>query len=693
MSAHYAVRDGVALIALDNPPVNALALAARQGMVASIEAAAADAAVVALVIHGAGRVFSAGADIGELGTALALEEPTLWSVLAAVESSAKPVIAALHGGAFGGGLELALAAHYRIAAAGTRVGLPEVKIGIVPGAGGTQRLPRAVGLDRAIKMIVSGDPLDCEQLTDTRLFDAVTGEDLLEFACRFARAAAARGGPHPRVRDWSVAHANAAALFERARIDVGEEGRYPAKRRCLQLLQAAIDQPFEAGLALEIEALSELVRTDCARSLRHIFLAERAAKRIEGASPDGRSRKIERLAVVGAGTMGSGIAVSFLGAGIPVVLIDSSEAALRRGLHAIHSRFESGVRKGRMTEETMQRCLKALSISSELAEAGSADLVIEAVFEEYAAKEEVFRRLDALMKPGAVLASNTSTLDIDRIAALTSRPQDVLGMHFFSPADVMKLLELVRGKRTAPEVLSAAMEVASRIGKIAVVAGVCDGFIGNRMLEEYLRQAGFLLDLGCLPWQIDRAIEQFGFAMGPFRMIDLAGNDISWAIRQRRRREHPEQRYSSSADLLCERGRFGQKCAAGWYDYRPGDRTAHPSPEVQALLGAHTARLGVPARALSDQEIVERLVFALINEGANLLADGIAARASDIDLVYLYGYGFPRWRGGPMFHADRIGLRRVLQSIEDFSRGYVGESWAAAPLLRRLAETGGTFTA
>ena len=691
MSAQYAVHDGVALIALDNPPVNALALATRQNIIAGIGAAAADAAVVALVIHGAGRVFSAGADIGELGTALALEEPTLWSVLAAVESSAKPVIAALHGGAFGGGLELALAAHYRIAAAGTRVGLPEVRIGIVPGAGGTQRLPRAVGLDRALRMIVSGDPLDCEQLTDTRLFDVVTGEDLLECACRFARAAADRGGPHPRVRDWTVPQVNAEALLEAARADADDGDHYPAKRRCVQLLQAAIDQPFEAGLALEIETLSELVRTDCARSLRHVFLAERAARKIEGASPDGGSRKIERLAVVGAGTMGSGIAVSFLGAGIPVLLIDSSEAALRRGLHAIHSRFESGVRKGRLTEETMQRCLTALSISSELAEAGSADLVIEAVFEDYAAKEEVFRRLDAVIRPGAILASNTSTLDIDRIAAVTSRPQDVLGMHFFSPADVMKLLELVRGKRTAPDVLSAAMEVASRIGKIAVVAGVCDGFIGNRMLEEYLRQAGFLLDLGCLPWQIDRAIEQFGFAMGPFRMLDLAGNDISWAIRQRRRREHPEQRYSRSADLLCERGRFGQKCAAGWYDYRPGDRTAYPSPEVQSLLGAHTASLGVPARAVSNQEIVERLVFALINEGANLLADGVAARASDIDLVYLCGYGFPRWRGGPMFYADTVGLPQVLRSIERFALGYEGGSWVSAARLRELSDADGRF--
>lgn len=692
MNAKYEVRDAIAVVTLDNPPVNALSLATRRDVVAGVDAARRDASVRAIVIIGAGRMFSGGADIAELGTPQAAQEPTLRTVLEALEGSRKPVVAALHGAALGGGLELALAVNYRIAAQGTSVGLPEVKIGILPGAGGTQRLPRAIGLERALDMVLSGKPVKCEQLEGTRLLDAFAQDDLLTFACSFARAVAVCDTSHPRVRDWKVeAPPNAAALLEAAHLGLGDGEQSLAHRRCLEALRAAISSTFEAGLAVESAALAELAQSPSSRALRHIFFAERAARKVPGIAAEVARRSIERVAVIGAGTMGTGIVICFLDAGIPVTLIETNEEALGRGLETIRARYRSAVSKGRLRSDEMERRLDALQPTTAMAEAGAADLVIEAVYEDYSAKERVFRLLDDLLEPGAIMATNTSTLDVDRIAAVTARPQDVLGMHFFSPANVMKLLELVRGKRTAPGVLATAMDVAARIGKVAVVAGVCDGFIGNRMLEQYVRQAGFLLDEGLLPQQIDRAIEGFGFAMGPFRMNDLAGNDISWAIRKRRRQENPRFTYSATGDLICEIGRFGQKCGAGWYDYEPGDRTAHPSAEVAALLAAHVRALGVPRHPIGELEIVERLVFALINEGAEILEEGIAARASDIDLVYLNGYGFPRLRGGPMFYADTVGLRNVLQSIHRFAQGYQGESWVPAPLLCRLAGVGGRF--
>lgn len=691
MSARYAVDGGVAVITIDNPPVNSLSAPTLRDIVAGLDAAEADAAVDAIVIIGGGRMFSAGADITELGAPGASDEPTLWTTLDAIESSEKPVIAAMHGAALGGGLELALAAHYRIASRNTSVGLPEVKIGILPGAGGTQRLPRAVGLETALNMILSGGPVACDSLSRTRLFDRVTDEDLPTFACAFARSAAARGGPHPRVRDWSMMEPNAQPLLELARLGIGDSRQAQAARRCVDALEAAVGKPFEEGLALELEAFSALTQTPESKSLRHIFFAERAARRIDGVTPDISGRASERVAVIGAGTMGTGIAMCFLDAGIPVTLIELKRDALERAVEAIRSKYESGIRKGRLSAGQVQQRMQALRPGVDMADAATAGMVIEAVYEDYSAKEAVFRRLDAVAKPGAILASNTSTLDIDRIAGFTSRPRDVLGMHFFSPANVMRLLELVRGSHTAPEVLKSAMDVATKIGKIAVVAKVCDGFIGNRMLEQYARQAGFLLDEGLSPQRIDQAIERFGFAMGPFRMNDLAGNDISWAIRKRRRQEKPEFTYSGAGDLICELGRFGQKCAAGWYDYEPGDRTAYPSKEVESVLAAHVARLGLPARRIEDREIVERLVFALVNEGATLLEEGIAARGSDIDLVYLNGYGFPKSRGGPMFYADTIGPYNVVRKIRRFARGYRGESWSPAPLLCRLAESGGRF--
>lgn len=694
MSTQYTVRDRVAVVTLDNPPVNSLSARARRVLVDALEAAEQDPEVAGIVIRGAGRIFCGGADITEFDTPKMASAPSLWTVLEVVENCEKPVVMAMHAAAVGGGLELALAAHHRVAAAGTVLGLPEIKIGICPGAGGTQRLPRAVGLETATNMILSGNPVACEQLSQTRLLDEVVAAgELLEVACDLARRAAAGGGPYPRIRDWSIEHPDGEGFLELARMGAGDPEIQPAAQGCIKALEAAVRGPFERGLKIEFELFQALMLTPQARALRHVFLAERAAGKVAGIGPQIRRRPIERVAVIGAGTMGAGIAMTFLDAGIPVTLIETREQALDRGLEAIRGNYERSVKKASLRAEHMQERLDLLQPTLAISEVARADLVIEAVFEDYGAKEAVFRQIDALAKPGAILATNTSTLDVDRIAAVTSRREDVLGLHFFSPANVMKLLEVVRAARTHAEVLATAMALAARIGKVAVVAGVCDGFIGNRMLEQYGRQAGYLLDMGLLPQEIDRAIERFGLAMGPFRMADLAGNDISWAIRKRRLAEHPGLTYSRSADLLCEQGRFGQKSGAGWYDYRPGDRTARPSVAVEALLAEHVRSIGLPKRKVTEREIVERLLYALVNEGARVLRDGIAARASDIDLVYLNGYGFPRWRGGPMFHADSVGLYNVLRSVRRFARGYQGQSWEPAPLLIDLVEAGGTFSA
>jgi 3-hydroxyacyl-CoA dehydrogenase len=686
MSADYQVQNHVAVITLNNPPVNGLGLATRTAAVEALQRAEGDPAVKAIVITGAGKAFSGGADIREFNSPKALTEPTLHTLIRTAESSAKPVVAAIHSVCMGGGLELALGCNYRVAVPGAQVALPEVKLGLLPGAGGTQRLPRVLGLEASLDMIVSGNPVPSEKLAGT-VFDEVfpAGTDLVSAAVDFANKVA-EVRPLPKVRDRKVEHADAQGFLNAARAKVkAAAGAFPAPLECVETIAAAVELPFEEGCKFERERFIHLTQTVESKALRHAFFAERAAGKIPDVPADTPTRDIKSAAVVGAGTMGGGIAMNFANAGIPVTILEMKQEALDKGLATIRKNYENTVRKGKLTPEKCEQRLALVKGTLSYGDIAQADIVIEAVFEDLNVKETVFRQLDASMKPGAILASNTSTLDLDKIAGFTKRPEDVIGLHFFSPANVMKLLEIVRGAKTGKDVLATALALSKKLKKTGVVSGVCDGFIGNRMVEQYIRQAGFLLDEGALPQQVDQAIEKFGFAMGPFRMGDLAGNDIGWYIRKRRAVEMPGLAYSKTADLLCEQGRFGQKTSAGWYDYQAGDRTPHPSQAVNDMIVQHSKDLGVERRAISDEEIVERLVYALVNEGAKILEEGIALRASDIDMVYLSGYGFPLYRGGPMFHADTVGLPKVLAAIEGYARGYHGEAWAPAPLLQRLA--------
>ena len=692
MSVNYKIHESIAVLTLDNPPVNGLGLSTRRGLLESLTKALDDSQVRGIVVTGGKRAFSGGADIREFNTPQAEQEPTLPTVIAAFERSSKPVVAAIEGLALGGGLELAVGMNYRVANARAALGLPEVKLGILPGAGGTQRLPRAVGLEAAVNMIVSGTSVTAAQLANTRLLDRVVEGDALEAAIVLAQEVAQGNSVLPKVRDWKIEHPNAEGFLGFARTAVAAaSANYPAPLKCLDAIEAAVKQPFDKGIQVEREAFALLVMTPESRALRHGFFSERAASKIADIGPDLPLREIHRVGVIGAGTMGGGITMNFLNAALPVILLETRQDALDRGLATIRKNYENSARKGKLSAEQVEQRMALITPTLSYDDLKDADLIIEAVFEEYAVKQSVFNQLDAVAKPGAILASNTSTLDVDRIAAFTKRPQDVLGTHFFSPANVMKLLEVVRGEQTAKDVLATVMALAKKIGKTAVVSGVCDGFIGNRMVEQYGRQAGFLLDEGALPQQVDRAIEKFGFAMGPFRMGDLAGNDIGWAIRKRRAVEQPDLTYSKTADLLCELGRFGQKTGAGWYDYKAGDRTAYPSPLVNEMIEKYSKDIGVTRRAISDEEIVERLLYALVNEGAHILQEGIAAKASDIDIVYLAGYGFPIWRGGPMFHADSVGLYNVLVAMRRYAKGYQGGGWEPAPLLVQLAEAGQSF--
>jgi 3-hydroxyacyl-CoA dehydrogenase len=693
MSADYQVIDDVAVITLNNPPVNGLGLATRTAAVEGLRRAALDPDVKAIVITGAGKAFSGGADIREFNSPKALTEPTLHTLIRTVEDSAKPTVAAIHTVCMGGGLELALGANYRVALPGAQIALPEVKLGLLPGAGGTQRLPRVLGLETALNMIVTGTPVLSEKLAGTKLFDELlpAGADLVAGAAAFARRVA-DVRPLPKVRERQVEHPDASAFLAAARARVkAEAGPFPAPVECVETVAASVEKPFEDGLTFERERFIHLTQTTESKALRHAFFAERAAGKVPDVPADTPVRDIRSAAVIGAGTMGGGIAMALANAGLPVTIVETTQAALDKGLATIRKNYENTVRKGKLAPEKAEQRIALIGGTLDYADVARADIVIEAVFEDMGVKETVFRRLDAIMKPGAILASNTSTLDLNRIASFTARPQDVIGLHFFSPANVMKLLEIVRGAATGKDVLATALALAKKIKKTGVVSGVCDGFIGNRMVEQYIRQAGFLLDEGALPQQVDAAIERFGFAMGPFRMGDLAGNDVGWYIRKRRAIESPDVKYSKTADLLCEAGRFGQKTGAGWYDYEAGDRTPRPSAWVDEMIVKHAQDLGIARRAISDEEIVERLVYALVNEGAKILEEGIALRASDIDMVYLSGYGFPLFRGGPMFYADTLGLRAVLAAIEKYARGYHGEAWTPAPLLVRLAQEGKTF--
>jgi 3-hydroxyacyl-CoA dehydrogenase len=690
----FEIKDGIAVLTLDNPPVNSLGVELRQALMAGVERANADPKVAAIVLIGSGAGFSGGADIREFGTPKAVAHPNLRTVLSEIEESAKPVIAAVGGVCMGGGLELAMACHYRVGVPRGKIALPEVKLGLLPGAGGTQRLPRLLGVEAALNMIVSGAPVASEKLKDTPLFDAFSDGDLRDSALRFARRVIAEKMPPKKVRDLQLDMPNAEAYFQFARNTVKSvAGPYPAPLACIEAVAAAVEKPFEAGLKRERELFTTLMLSPESAALRHIFQAERAASHILDVPDDTPIRSIAKVGVIGAGTMGGGITMSLINAGLPVVLLETQADALDRGLANIRRNYQGALKKGKLDEAGLVKRLALITPTLDYALLRDVDLVIEAVFENMDVKRGVFETLDGVIRPGAILASNTSALDLDEIANFTRRPQDVIGLHFFSPANVMRLLEVVRGAKTAKDVLATAMRLSKTMGKIAVVSGVCDGFIGNRMLARYGAAAHDLIMFGALPQQIDAALQDFGMAMGPFRVGDLAGLDIGWALRKRRSAEFPDRDFSNVSDVLCEQGRFGQKTGAGWYRYETGSRHPIPDPKVTAIIEEYRRRKGITPRSVSSQEIVERCIYALINEGARILEDGIAQRASDIDLVYLNGYGFPAYRGGPMFFADQTGLHVVARALENIAAqpGSDTAFWTPAPLLTRLAHEGQTF--
>jgi 3-hydroxyacyl-CoA dehydrogenase len=698
MKVYFERRGEVAVLQVDNPPVNGLNLAIRKGLAAGLQRARNDVKVRVVVITGTDRIFSGGADIREFNTPAATAEPNLLQIIDAVESNNKPVIAAINGVCMGGGLELSLACHYRLATPNATMGLPEVKLGLLPGAGGTQRLPRAVGAELALQMIVSGEPIGASAALKAGLVDRIVAGDTFQGVLDFAQELIGRR-THPRLRAGLAllpAGTEADEFFRQARVDVARRARgLVAPIKCVEAVEAAVRQPFEDGVKFERALFLELVASEQSKALRHAFFAERMAARIPDIAEDTPTRTIAAAAVVGFGTMGGGIAMSFANAGIPVTALESSQEALDKGLALCRRNWEASAQKGRLTIEQVQARMALLRPALRYKDLAEADIVIEAVFEDLGVKHKVFRELDRIAKPGAILATNTSTLDVNQIAAATKRPGDVIGTHFFSPANVMRLLEVVRARETGKDVVATVMKLGKRLKKVAVVSGVCDGFIGNRMLEHYVRQSLFLLEEGASPQQVDKALTDFGMAMGIFAVGDLAGLDIGYAIRQRRYREKPDVHYPRIADRVVELGRLGQKTGKGWYRYEPGDRTPQVDAEVEALIDAYRDEIGITPRRISDEEIVQRCVFALVNEGARILQEGIAQRASDIDVVYLTGYGFPAWRGGPMYYAESVGLHRVVEAMRQFAAlpGADAAFWQPAPLLAERAASGRRFDA
>ena len=686
--APYAIRDGVAVITLNNPPVNGLGNALRAGILQGLQRADADPQVKAAVLIGGGKAFSGGADIREFGKPR--EKPDLPDVNDSQDAMKKPLLAAISGFALGGGLELALACHYRIATPKAQLGLPEVKLGLLPGSGGTQRLPRIIPVAKAVQLMTSGNPITSEEALQLGLVDEIVEDgDLLQAAVVYANKLVTERKPLRRIRDM---RAKGEVDFKKVRDEVARASRgYPAPLEIVACVEAAVTRPFDEGRKLERERFAHLMQTTESAALRHAFFAERQTSKIPDVPEETPTRTLKKAAVIGAGTMGGGIAMSFANVGIPVVITDSTREALERGLQRIRENYAATVQKGRLRQEEMDKRMALLSPSADLGAVRDADIVVEAVFERMDVKQELFRKLDGIVKPGAILATNTSTLDVNQIAAATRRPQDVVGTHFFSPANVMRLLEVVRGEKTAKDVLATTMKLGKTLKKVPVVSGVCDGFIGNRMLEKYVQQSLFLLDEGATPQQIDGALAKWGMAMGPFTMYDMAGNDIGWEIRKRRAKERPDFVYGKFADRIAEKGWYGQKTGRGWYRYEPGSRKPIADAEVEGMLADYRREMGFKARAIAEDEIIERCSYALANEGAHILEEGIALRASDIDMVYLTGYGFPPYRGGPMFYADTVGLAKVLAAIERFQKGYQGSQWKPAPLLVRLAKEGKRF--
>jgi 3-hydroxyacyl-CoA dehydrogenase len=682
------VKQGrIGVIRIDSPPVNALGQAVRQGLKDCLEAVQRDADLAAAIIICSGRTFIAGADIREFGKPPT--PPSLVKLIQATEDSEKPIIAAIHGTALGGGLEVALGCHYRVAVASASLGLPEVKLGILPGSGGTQRLPRVIGVKPALEMIVTGEPISAARAKELGLLDAVVDGDLLEGALKFAESMIGKPVPRASKRDDKVqaAKADLTAFDEYASGIAKSKRGFDAPLRCIEAVRNSVTMPFEEGMKRERELFEALRDGDQSKAQRHVFFAEREVTKIPDVPNTTPTLPIRSVAIIGAGTMGGGIAMACASGGLQVLLMDREQAFVDKGMATIASNYAGNVKRGRMTEAEMKERIGRIRGVTRYEELGDVDLVIEAVFEEMSVKHDVFRELDRVCKPGAILSTNTSTLDIDEIATATKRPESVIGLHFFSPANIMRLLEIVRGKKTSKEVIATSMKLAKTLDKIGVLVGVCHGFVGNRILYQYRRESMFMLEEGASPQQIDKAITDFGFAMGPFAMADLAGLDIGWRVRKAQGKPKDERYSGTIPDRLCELGHYGQKTGQGYYKYEAGSRTPKPYPELQEIVAQVAKELGIEQRKISDEEIVQRCIFPMINEGCKILEEGIALRASDIDIVWLNGYGFPAYRGGPMFYGELVGLDKVYATISEYHRKF-GKVWEPSPLLERAAKAG-----
>ena len=687
----YELKGNIGVISVNNPPVNALAQVVREGILNSIQAAQEDASK-AIVLRCEGRTFIAGADITEFGKPP--KDPGLPIVLDAIENSSKPVIAAIHGTALGGGFEVSLACHYRCAVASAKVGLPEVKLGLLPGAGGTQRVPRIAGVKAALDMITSGNPIAAGKAHTMGLVDEIIEADDLEAgAIEYAKGLVESGAPLKRIRDITIDPATIEAdFFANARKQLARRARGQiAQDKIVSCIEAAVELPMDEGLQRERELFRELITSPESAAMRHIFFAERRAAKIKDLSKDTSVRDIAKVAIIGGGTMGGGIAMCFANVGIPVVMLEINDEALQRGKDIIRKNYNITLQKGKMSEDQLEQRIGLISGTTDYTDISDVDLVIEAVFENLELKKEIFAKLDTVCKAGAILATNTSYQDVDAIAEATARPQDVVGMHFFSPANVMKLLEVVRGEKTADDVLATVMKIGKKIGKVCALSRVCYGFIGNRMLGGYGREAQMLLMDGCTPVQVDSALEGFGMAMGPLAMSDLAGLDVGYKARQGRTDLPDDPKLYRMGTLLVEMGRHGQKTGSGFYKYDPQTRRRESDPEVEALIKEEAAKLGIEQLEISNEEILQRCFYPLINEGALILEEGIAQRPSDIDVVYVFGYAFPVAKGGPMHYADQVGLKNVYDKICELRDRYGEDYWKPAPLLKQLAEAGSTF--
>jgi 3-hydroxyacyl-CoA dehydrogenase len=680
-------RGRIAVLTVDNPPVNALSQHVRAGLHEGLRQAIADPAVAAIVIACAGRTFIAGADISEFGKPP--QPPALAEVQSAIEQSPKPVVAAIHGTALGGGLEVAMTCHWRVGVKSARLGQPEVKLGLLPGAGGTQRLPRLVGVEKALSMIVGGDPIGAEEGHRLGLLDELIEGDLTAGAVAFAERVLAESRPLRKVRDLDAkvtAARGKPEIFSEFRKSVARQTRgFRAPEANIKAVEAAVALPFDQGLARERELFLELLSSPESKAQRYFFFAEREAAKIPDVPADTPAKDVKTAAVIGAGTMGGGIAMNFANVGIPVTVVEVAQEALDRGLGVVRKNYEATAARGRLTPADVERRMGLIRGTTDFNAVRDADMIIEAVFEEMPIKKEVFARLDGLAKPDAVLATNTSTLDVNEIASATRRPESVIGMHFFSPANVMRLLENVRGAKSSKTTIATAMAVGRRIGKVPVLVGVCYGFVGNRMLHQRGIQAERLILEGALPHQVDKVLTDFGFPMGPFAMGDLAGLDVGWRIRKGRGVKAPV------ADRICEMGRFGQKTGAGYYRYEKGDRTPIPDTEVEKIIVDVSTSQGITRRPISDEEILQRLLYPMVNEGAKILEEGLASRPSDIDVIWVYGYGWPVYRGGPMFWADQIGLKALRDRMLEFHKATGDDFWKPAPRLARLADQGKGF--